>query len=192
LIIENEAKYSNYALRETVSPSKKYTRFFASYFLWQIGALFVVYLLLMIFKFNDVPLGQDMGRIISLMTLGTTTGMLLGTALAATFKVSENILTVLTTIITFMSTGISLFFAFTSGLFVPRDFVSPVMQQLAQVASPIWQVKTDEIILSAEILSQSQLNTIYQYMGTQILIALAFIALTYMYRAYQSDNLVTA
>lgn len=54
-------------------------------------------------------------------------------------------------IITFMSTGISLFFAFTSGLFVPRDFVSPVMQQLAQVASPIWQVKTDEIILSAEI-----------------------------------------
>lgn len=192
LIIENEAKYSNYALRETVSPSKKYIRFFASYFLWQIGALLVVDLLLMIFKFNDVPLGQDMGRIISLMTLGTTTGMLLGTALATTFKVSENILTVLTTIITFMSTGISLFFAFTSGLFVPRDFVSPVMQQLAQVASPIWQVKTDEIILSAEILSQSQLNTIYQYMGTQILIALAFIALTYMYRAYQSDNLVTA
>jgi hypothetical protein len=66
------------------------------------------------------------------------------------------------------------------------------MQQLAQVASPLWQVKTDEIILSAEILSQSQLNTIYQYMSTQILIALAFIALTYMYRAYQSDNLVTA
>jgi len=97
LIIENEAKYSNYALRETVSPSKKYIRFFASYFLWQIGALLVVDLLLMIFKFNDVPLGQDMGRIISLMTLGTTTGMLLGTALATTFKVSENILTVLTT-----------------------------------------------------------------------------------------------
>ncbi|RPA58452.1 ABC transporter permease [Aerococcus agrisoli] len=95
-------------------------------------------------------------------------------------------------IISFMSTGVSLFFAFTSGLFVPRDFVSPVMQQIAQIASPIWQVKTDEIILSAEQLSQNQLDTIYQYMGTQVLIALAFVALTYMYRAYQSDNLKTA
>ncbi|MGH2097345.1 ABC transporter permease [Aerococcus urinaeequi] len=89
--------------------------------------------------------------------------------------------------VSFFSTGISLLIAFTSGLFVPRDFTSPIMQQIAQVATPIWQVKTDEIILSAENLSQKQMTTIFQYMGIQLLIALAYMALTYIYRRYKQS-----
>lgn len=89
--------------------------------------------------------------------------------------------------VSFFSTGISLLIAFTSGLFVPRDFTSPIMQQIAQVATPIWQVKTDEIILSAENLSQKQMATIFQYMGIQLLIALAYMALTYIYRRYKQS-----
>lgn len=87
--------------------------------------------------------------------------------------------------VSFMSTAISLLIAFTSGLFVPREFVSPIMQQIAQVATPIWQVKADEIIVSAETLSQTQLNTVFQYMGIQLLIALAYASLTYIYRRYK-------
>lgn len=88
-------------------------------------------------------------------------------------------------VVSFLSTGISLLVAFTSGIFMPRSFVSPFMQQLAQVATPVWQVKTDEIILSAETLSQSQYTTIFQYMGIQLLIGLAYMSLTYIYRKYK-------
>lgn len=88
-------------------------------------------------------------------------------------------------IVSFCSTAISLLVAFTSGLFIPRNFTSPVMQQIAQIATPIWQVKADEIILSAENLNSTQLNTVFQYMGIQVLIALAYMSLTYIYRRYR-------
>lgn len=88
-------------------------------------------------------------------------------------------------IVSFCSTAISLLVASTSGLFIPRNFTSPVMQQIAQIATPIWQVKADEIILSAENLSPTQLNTVFQYMGIQVLIALAYMSLTYIYRRYR-------
>lgn len=88
-------------------------------------------------------------------------------------------------IVSFCSTAISLLVAFTSGLFIPRNFTSPVMQQIAQIATPIWQVKADEIILSAENLSPTQLNTVFQYMGIQVLIALAYMSLTYIYRRHR-------
>ncbi len=90
--------------------------------------------------------------------------------------------------VSFLSTGVSLLVAFTSGIFMPRDFISPIMQQISQVATPVWQIKTDEIILSAETLSQSQYNTIFQYMGIQVLIGLAYMSLTYIYRKYKQGT----
>ncbi|RPA58451.1 ABC transporter permease [Aerococcus agrisoli] len=132
LIIENEAKYGVYALRETVSPSKKFTRFFATFFLWEIAALLVVYLLLIIFNLNGVPLGQESGRIIALMTLGTTTGLLLGTALAATFKVSEGLLNVITTIVPLVLAAMSGMMSYELKLWV-IDHV-PVLNKLNPVA----------------------------------------------------------
>lgn len=91
-------------------------------------------------------------------------------------------------LVSFLSTGISLLVAFTSGIFMPRNFISPFMQQLAQIATPVWQVRTDEIILSAETLSQTQYNTIFQYMGIQLLIGLAYMSLTYIYRKYKQGT----
>lgn len=89
--------------------------------------------------------------------------------------------------VSFLSTGVSLILAFTSGIFVPRQFVSPFMQQIAQIATPIWQVKTNEIIVSAENLSNVQMTEIYQNMGIQLLIAVSYLALTYIYRSYKYD-----
>lgn len=91
-------------------------------------------------------------------------------------------------LVSFLSTGISLLVAFTSGIFMPRNFISPFMQQLAQIATPVWQVRTDEVILSAETLSQTQYNTIFQYMGIQLLIGLAYMSLTYIYRKYKQGT----
>lgn len=90
--------------------------------------------------------------------------------------------------VSFLSTGVSLIVAFTSGIFVPRQFVSPFMQQIAQIATPIWQVKTNEIIVSAETLTSAQMTNIFQNMGIQLLIAVAYLALTYIYRSYRYDT----
>lgn len=86
LVLENEANYSVAALRETVSASKKPVRFFSMFINSTIPALAVVYLLLTIYHFNDVPIGNETGRILLLMTIGPITGMLLGCALASLFK----------------------------------------------------------------------------------------------------------
>lgn len=99
LILNNEAKYSITALRETVTPSKKIMRFFVMLINWTIPALLVVYFLLGIYQLNDVPLGGEFGRIMGLMTIGPITGILLGSALAATFKVHEDVITSISIIV---------------------------------------------------------------------------------------------
>ncbi|WP_016896831.1 ABC transporter permease [Aerococcus viridans] len=86
LVLNNEANFSENALRETVSPTNKYMRYLAHTIIWSIPALLVIYLLLGIYWLNDVPLGDDYPRIFALMTLGPITGLLMGSALAATFK----------------------------------------------------------------------------------------------------------
>lgn len=86
LVLQNEANYAETALRETVSPTTKYTRYLAITLTWVVPALLVIYILLGIYWLNDVPLGDDWPRIFALMTLGPITGILMGSAFAAVFK----------------------------------------------------------------------------------------------------------
>lgn len=86
LVLQNEANYAETALRETVSPTTKYTRYLAITLTWIVPALLVIYILLGIYWLNDVPLGDDWPRIFALMTLGPITGILMGSAFAAVFK----------------------------------------------------------------------------------------------------------
>lgn len=86
LVLQNEANYAETALRETVSPTTKYTRYLAITLTWIVPALLVIYMLLGIYWLNDVPLGDDWPRIFALMTLGPITGILMGSAFAAVFK----------------------------------------------------------------------------------------------------------
>lgn len=92
LVLQNEANYAETALRETVSPTNKYIRYLAITITWTIPALLVIYLLLGIYWLNDVPLGNETLRIFALMTVGPITGILMGSALAATFKKKADII----------------------------------------------------------------------------------------------------
>lgn len=91
LVLDNEANFSTTALRETVSSTNKYIRYLALTITWIIPAVLVIYLLLGIYWLNDVPLGDEYPRIFALMTLGPITGILMGSALAATFKKNADI-----------------------------------------------------------------------------------------------------
>ncbi|MGO4938287.1 ABC transporter permease [Fundicoccus sp. Sow4_H7] len=88
-------------------------------------------------------------------------------------------------IINFMATFVGLFLAFASGLFVPREFVSPVMQQVASVGSPIWQVRADEIILTNPSLSNNGLQELLTFFGIQILLIVAYYGLSFMVQSYR-------
>lgn len=90
--------------------------------------------------------------------------------------------------ISFLSTTVSLVLAFASGIFVPREFVSPVLQQVASFATPIWQVKGTEIILDSTTLSLESIQPFYTILGTQILIGFAFYAISFVIQKYRQQN----
>lgn len=91
----HEANYSQQALRATISPVKKSTRFFAAFLSLSLPCFIIIYLILIIYYQNDVPLGNDWGRIILLMSLGLLVGLLMGTALASVIKAKPGVLNTL-------------------------------------------------------------------------------------------------
>lgn len=127
-------------------------------------------------------------------TLFSSTGLLvLASSLISTFGIQAMayfLVTVATSrgMITFLATFISLFIAFASGLFVPREFVSPVMQQIASIATPIWQVRANEVILSSTQLSGNNLTQVLTYFGIMLLIGLAYYALSFVIQSYRQRN----
>lgn len=92
VVTENEANYSPSALLVTASPVPKSKRFGVTFLTSAISSLAIVYLLLLIYHFNDVPLGNDPWRLVALMTLGVLVGLLLGTATASLFKNKASVL----------------------------------------------------------------------------------------------------
>lgn len=91
--------------------------------------------------------------------------------------------------ISFLSTFISLFLAFASGLFVPRAFIAQPMQFVASIASPIWQVKANEIILmSPGQLTASHQEQVLIYFGIQLLLTLAYYALSFVIQKYRQQT----
>lgn len=88
----NEAYYSSEALRATVSPVPKGKRFLASFISWGIPSLLVVYAVIVMYYLNDVPLGNEWGRLVILMTLGVLVGLLMGTAIAGLLKNQQGLL----------------------------------------------------------------------------------------------------
>lgn len=127
-------------------------------------------------------------------TLFSTTGLLvMASSLISTFGIQAMayfLVTIATSrgMITFLATFISLFIAFASGLFVPREFVSPVMQQIASIATPIWQVRANEVITSSTQLSGDHLTQILIYFGIMVLIGLAYYALSFVIQSYRQRN----
>lgn len=90
--------------------------------------------------------------------------------------------------ISFLSTFISLFVAFASGLFAPREFIAQPMQSLASLATPIWQVKADELILGSNHLTAENWQQILSYFGIQLLLGFAYYGLSFVIHKYRQLN----
>lgn len=90
--------------------------------------------------------------------------------------------------ISFLSTLISLFIAFASGIFAPREFIAQPMQSLASLATPIWQVKADELILGSNTLTTDSWQQILSYFGIQLLLAFAYYGLSFVLHKYRQLN----
>lgn len=90
--------------------------------------------------------------------------------------------------ISFLATIISLFIAFGSGLFAPREFIAQPLQSLASLATPIWQVKADEIILGSNTLTAQNWHQILSFFGIQFLLAFAYYALSFVIHKYRQLN----
>ena len=96
-------------------------------------------------------------------------------------------------IISFLATFISLFIAFGSGLFAPREFVANSMQLIASIATPFWQVKADEIIMNVNTLTSANKQEIAKLFGIQLLLTAAYYAMSFTiqkYRQYTNSELI--
>ena len=79
--------------------------------------------------------------------------------------------------ISFLGNFVSLFLAFSSGIFVPQSIIPQVIQIPASIATPIWFVKGAGSLLSSSQLSASVLKEYWICIGVQVLIGLAYWSL---------------
>lgn len=144
----------------------------------------IYWLLLMIIAailYGPATLISEAGRWIVLSSLCSTFGIIGLAYFVVTVSKNKGI-------INFLATFLSLTVAFTSGLFVPRMFISPAIQQVASIFSPIWQVRTNEIILSSSNLSSRSLQEVFAFLAIQILIGLAYFAVSFVIQNHRHKN----
>lgn len=90
--------------------------------------------------------------------------------------------------ISFLSTIVSLVLAFSSGIFIPRAFVSQTMQQIASFATPIWQVKGAEILMDSTSLAFADIQPFYQMLGIQLLIGATYYSISFVIQKYRRQQ----
>lgn len=88
-------------------------------------------------------------------------------------------------IISFLANFLSLFIAFSSGIFAPREFLPTFLQHAASIVTPIWQVRANELILSTTNYTAQTAQTIQQYFGIMLLIITAYFALSFAMQSYR-------
>ena len=88
-------------------------------------------------------------------------------------------------IVSFLSTFVSILIAFSSGSFIDVNIIAKPLKALASIATPIWNVYTNEILLYQDQLSQQDWQQIATYLGIQLLIACAYFALSLVIQQYR-------
>ena len=90
--------------------------------------------------------------------------------------------------VSFMGNVISLVLAFFSGLFVPLEFVDKTAQSLVSIASPIWYMRTNKLIMELKQIQWNDMTQILQNFGIQLLIAIAFLGMSYIIQRHRLVN----
>ncbi|NMD37246.1 MAG: hypothetical protein GYA87_01025, partial [Christensenellaceae bacterium] len=136
-------------------------------------------MLMMLFTFGFEILSNTNGKLILLGSFIATFGLSGITFLMATISPNQSVLTLL-------QVTIGLLIHFGSGIFIPRHLVGEAFQKLVSIASPIWQVKAYEIILSAETLTANSLGEIKHYFLIMLLIGLAYYAISFVIMRFRN------
>ena len=93
-------------------------------------------------------------------------------ALSITFLISK--LTNKASVVSLMANAFGLGMAFLGGVFVPLEFLSDTVIQIAHFLPTYWNVRTIELI---ERYQPKELGTIFLYMGIQLLFAIAILCI---------------
>lgn len=161
MITDNEAFSSPQALRASVSPVPKSRRFMASFISWGIPCLLIIYAVVALYYWNDIPLGNHWLRLIILLTLGLIVGLLFGTALASLLKSN-------TTVLSAVSIGLPLVMGAFSGL------MSAEIKQAVNESIP-WLNKINPVsLINDGIYYLNNYPTFDQY-NQNIMILIAYI-----------------
>ena len=90
--------------------------------------------------------------------------------------------------VSFMGNVLSLVLAFFSGLFVPIELVNKTAQSVVSIATPIWYIRTNQLILELKNYQWSDLSPIFQNLEIQLLIGVSFLGLSYMVQRHRLMN----
>ncbi len=112
VIRSNRPSSSSTALRLSSTPTPQGKIVFAYFIDIAIISLLVVYALVAVYRWQGVALGDDLPRLLLIVSLGSLVGILLGTSLAALLDVKENTLIAI-------STFIPLIFGAAAGMMTP-------------------------------------------------------------------------
>jgi ABC-2 type transport system permease protein len=134
---------------------------------------------LMVLIFGPQMLFHTSGQLILLGSFLATFGLSGIAFLMATISANQSVLI-------FLQVTIGLMIHFGSGIFVPRELVGEAFQKLVSVASPIWQVKANELILSAKTLTNNRLDEIKNYFFIMLLIGLAYYAVSFVIMRFRN------
>ena len=81
----------------------------------------------------------------------------------------------------FFSTVFSLALAFTSGVFVPLEFIQEPVQKVASFMPTVWAVQANDTIVNMPEQAPDY-SSVWQAMGIMVLMAIAFLCLTLVLR----------
>lgn len=133
----------------------------------------------MVLIFGPHVLSHTSGKLILLGSFLATFGLSGIAFLMATISANQSVLI-------FLQVTIGLMIHFGSGIFVPRELVGEAFQKLVSIATPIWQVKANELILSAETLTANRLGEIEHYFFIMLLIGLAYYAVSFVVMRFRN------
>lgn len=88
-------------------------------------------------------------------------------------------------VLDFLSVGLSLLLAFFSGIFVPLFLIDPTMQKVVSITTPIWQIKTTELIGSLVKVDRPSTQPIWTNMAIQLGLAIIYFLLSYLIQNYR-------
>lgn len=134
---------------------------------------------MMILMYGHEALAHTGGKLVLLGSFLATFGLSGIAFLMATISANQSVLI-------FLQVTVGLLIHFGSGIFVPRYFVGEPFQKFVSIASPIWQVKANEVILSAETLTANRLDEIKHYYIIMLLIGLAYYAVSFVIMRFRN------